>query len=205
MINHFQWFTKPSLWNITSLRILLFVFLYHPQHHAYSKMGLRMHCLWPPLAWMAANWGQQIDIKVNQDVLLSLTQKGHIDNPSHVLPAQRSPLTQAGHSHWLPTALAGVLLGRLHLWTALFVSRVHAEKSHELTLKWDCQNVLGNWAAKTELSNSLPPVFKPTSLRVNPPVYPASSPLNLIIRRKPKTHWLKRLKTKTKKRQKSST
>lgn len=130
-------------------------------------------------------------------MLLSLTRKGHIDNASQVLPAQRSPLSQAGNSHWLPTALAGILLGRFHLWTALFVSRVHAEKSQELTLKWDCQNTLGNLAAKTELSNSLPPVFKPASLRVNPPVYPASSPLNLITWRKPKTHWLKRQKTKT--------
>lgn len=72
---------------------------------------------------------------MNQDVILSLIQKGQTDSPSQVLPPWWYSLTQADKIHCLPTVLARVLLGRYQSMNARFVSQVHVEKSDVLTLK----------------------------------------------------------------------
>lgn len=53
-----------------------------------------------------------------------------MDKPSQVLPPGWSPLTQAGNSNCLPTALAGVLLDEYHLGTVLLVPEFMQKQAH---------------------------------------------------------------------------
>lgn len=68
--------------------------------------------------------------------------------------------------------------------------------NHEMEAEMRLSVCPGELGKQRQSCSSLPPMFKPTSLRVNPPVQPTSFPFNLIIE---KTKNILTLKKKVKK------